>query len=75
MPFVIALVQALKTQFTLPDRWAFVASLALGELFAWVAVLAFPEPAQHYAITVVYGLGLGMVASGVYSGVRATAQV
>lgn len=72
---IIALVEALKRLWKLPDRWAFVAALVIGEAFAWGAYLAYPDPPQHFALTTIYGLMLGLMASGAYSGVRATAQV
>lgn len=75
VPLIIALVEALKRLFKLEDRWAFLASLAWGQFFAWVAALAVDGAPQHFLLTIVYGLILGLIASGAYSGVRATAQV
>jgi hypothetical protein len=51
----------------LPPAWAPLVAAILGELAAFGAVAAFPEPPQHWVITIVTGLGLGMAASGLRS--------
>ena len=68
VPVVIGLVQGIRT-LGLPDRYAPVASIVLGILGAFVF------PAVTIPLTILSGIVVGLSACGLYSGVRATAQV
>ena len=68
---VIPLVEMVKAVFRMSSRWAPLVSLGLGLLCAFAVVWAFPEPPQHPVVTAVIGLGIGLSAAGLYSGVKA----
>ena len=71
---VIPLVEMVKAAFRMPSRYAPLVSLGLGLLSAFAVVWAFPEPPQHPVVTAVIGLGIGLSASGMYSGFKALAS-
>lgn len=67
IPVVIGLVSALKISF-MADRYAPLASIVLGILGAFVF------PAATVPLTILAGLVIGLSASGLYSGTKATVQ-
>ena len=73
-PLIVALVQLAKGM-GCPDRFAPLVAVALGLLTAFGAVAAIPFPPQHYFITVLIGLGMGLGAAGLYSGTRSVLKV
>lgn len=70
VPCIVGLVQVAKL-LGLPVRYAPLLALVLGILVAYGTVAALPEPPQHWFISLLIGTGLGLGASGLYSGVRA----
>lgn len=66
VPVVIGLVQVLKGTFAMVGRYGLLASLLLGVGFMW---LVSPEPLK---VWVLQGILVGLTASGVYSGTKAT---
>ncbi len=68
VPLVVALVEGAK-QIGLPTRWAPLVSLALGLVAGFVWVVP-GDPRQ----AVLAGLMIGLGASGLYSGTRATVK-
>jgi hypothetical protein len=68
-PLIVAVVQLAKG-LGCPDRYAPLVAVVLGQLTAFGAVAAVPFPPQHYFITVLIGLGIGLGAAGLYSGGR-----
>lgn len=70
--FIIPLVQLAKGA-GLPDRFAPLAAVLLGLLGTFGVVYAFPGPPQ-VALVLLMGLGAGLTAAGLYSGVRASVQ-
>lgn len=71
VPVIIGLVQVAKL-LGLPRRYAPLVALLLGIAISYGTVAALPEPPQHWFISLLIGVGLGLGASGLYSGVRAT---
>jgi hypothetical protein len=71
VPLIVALVELAK-RLGCPDRYAPLVSLLLGLVTAFGAVAAIPFPPQHWFLTVLIGVGLGLGASGLYSGARTT---
>lgn len=67
IPVVIGLVSTLKIAF-MADRYAPLASLVLG------IAGAFVFPATTIPLTILAGLVIGLSASGLYSGTKATVQ-
>lgn len=64
IPIIIGLVQGFKG-LGLPSRWAFPVSLVLG--VAILAIVGFTWP-----VFLIQGIILGLMASGLYSGGKAT---
>lgn len=77
VPLIVALVEVVKRLIPgpEPERYAPLAAIVLGQCVAFIAVAAVPEPPQFWGITVLIGLGLGLGASGLYSGGRAALKV
>lgn len=73
-PLIVALVQLAKTV-GCPDRYAPLVALALGLAAAFGAAAAVPLPPQHWVVTVLIGLGMGLSAAGLYSGGRTVLKV
>ena len=73
-PLIVALVELAK-RLGCPDRFAPLVAVVLGLLTAFGAVAAIPFPPQHYFITVLIGLGMGLGAAGLYSGGRTLLKV
>jgi hypothetical protein len=72
VPLIIGLVAAIR-QVGLPDRFAPLVSIALGVLMGITgAYLTGPMTPQSLVTGVIVGLGLGLAASGAYSGTKAT---
>lgn len=65
VPVVVGVVQAIKTA-GLPKRYAPLLSIVFG------VVSAFVFPQETHALTVFAGVGIGLMAAGLYSGVKAT---
>lgn len=73
-PLIVALVELAK-RLGCPDRYAPLVAVVLGLLTAFGAAAAIPFPPQHWFVTVLIGLGLGLGAAGLYSGTRAVLKV
>lgn len=67
VPVVLGVVEAIKRA-GLSSRWAALVSIALGILGAW-ALGGFSS------LNIVEGIIAGLTASGLWSGVRATAKI
>jgi hypothetical protein len=74
VPLIVALVELAK-RLGCPDRYAPLVALVLGLLTAFGAVAAIPFPPQHWFLTLLIGLGLGLGAAGLYSGGRSVLKV
>jgi hypothetical protein len=68
VPIVIALVQAIKLTGFIPDHFAPLLSIAVGILVGWLAHYNSPDFASILLTGAIYGL----IASGLYSGVKET---
>jgi|DewCreStandDraft_5_1066085.scaffolds.fasta_scaffold28554_1 hypothetical protein len=70
VPLIVGVVEVMK-RLGLPERWAPVAALGcgVGLMVAGMLVADVPKALQLYE-RVVVGLGLGLMAAGLYSGGR-----
>jgi hypothetical protein len=73
-PLIVALVEVAK-RVGCPDRYAPLVALALGLLTAFGAAAAVPLPPQHWVVTALIGVGMGLTAAGLYSGGRTLLKV
>lgn len=68
VPIVIALVQAIKLTGFIPDHFAPLLSIGVGVLVGWLAHMDTPDFTSVLLTGAIYGL----IASGLYSGVKET---
>jgi hypothetical protein len=68
VPIIIALTQAVKLTGFVKDHFAPLLSIGIGILIAWIANYTTP----NWGGTVLSGAIYGLMASGLYSGVRTT---
>lgn len=66
VPVVVGLVSAVK-MVGLPSKWAALVAIVLGVLLSWI----IPGAATLFSV-VVGGIAVGLAASGLYSGAKAT---
>lgn len=68
VPIVIAIVQAIKLTGFIPDHFAPLLSIGVGILIGWLAHYNDPD----FINIVLTGAIYGLIASGLYSGVKTT---
>lgn len=68
VPIVIAIVQAIKLTNLIPDHFAPIVAIAVGILIGFVG----NHDTGDLSTTVLYGAVYGLMASGLYSGVKTT---
>lgn len=67
VPVVMAITQGIKV-YLVDSKWAFISSLVVG------VALSFLVPAPSVTATILQGVLMGLSASAVFTGVRATVQ-
>jgi hypothetical protein len=72
-PLIIPVIQLIKGM-GLPTKWAAPMAVLLGLIVGLLGVVIIPNPPQHWAMTALIGLSIGLAASGLYSGVRALSR-
>lgn len=68
VPIVIAIVQAIKLTNLIPDHFAPIVAIAVGILVGFIG----NHDSGDLSATVLYGALYGLMASGLYSGVKTT---
>lgn len=70
VPIIVALTQAIKLTGYVPDHFAPLVSIAIGVLIGWLSNHNHPD----LTATILSGAVYGLMASGLYSGVKTTMQ-
>jgi hypothetical protein len=70
VPIIVALTQIVKMAGWLPDKFAPFASIGFGILIAFLLA----HDSRDYSANVLAGILFGLAASGLYSGIRSSAQ-
>lgn len=68
VPLIVAIVQALKMTNWVQDRFAPLLSIAVGIIISFIS----HHDTGDMSATILYGVAFGLMASGIYSGVKTT---
>lgn len=68
VPLIVAIVQALKMTNWVQDRFAPLLSIAVGIIISFIS----NHDSGDLSATILYGVAFGLMASGIYSGVKTT---